>query len=151
MAVATKFVEAIETPINKATGTRNHTVINDIDEAVMFVERGGTTLEYLTPGTVTKLYFDKDCHNLEEGDDVRRELMMEEGLNLIKRYVHGVVETDDIAVASRHRLVIKNNRLTWKTSFRYYVPKLAMEFQDIQYILKCHDDGFFDQTVDGPK
>jgi hypothetical protein len=35
---------------------------------VIYVERGGTTQEYLTPGTITKLYFDRDCYDLKESD-----------------------------------------------------------------------------------
>lgn len=149
-----KFVESLRTPINKSTGTRNHTEISDVDEAVRYVERGGTTLEYLTPRTITKLYFDKDCYQLAQSDTEGIEALRVKGCELIKKYLGqsgAELSNDDIAIAQRHRLVTKNGRKVWKTSFRYYVPAFSMEFQYIKSFLESQDDTFFDLLVYGPK
>lgn len=152
------FVESLQTPINEATDTRTHTEFSDVDEAVAYIERGKTTLEYLTPGTITKLYFDKDCYTLAHDDEAACELMREEGLTLIRKYLLQTEEKlpdEAIAIAKRHRWTEgkgkDKGKQVWKTSFRYYVPAFSMEFQYIKTLLESHDDDFFDLSVYGSK
>jgi hypothetical protein len=149
-----KFTKNMQSSTNKATGLRHHTEIGDVDEVVMYVEKGGFSQEYLTPDTITKLYFDKDCYDLEASDTEGMDALRVEGCDLIRKYLAQSIDNlpdEDIAIAQRHRYVIKKGEKVWKTSFRFYVSKFSIEYQYIRTLLEVAEDTFFDRNPYNPK
>ena len=115
-------------------------IVCNTDKAVELIQKGNTYHEVFTNDCWTKIYLDieRDDYVDEPSDDVKKEILD----GCIETFMKCNTEDDEfdkdkhIAVAQRHRWVIKNGNKRFKVSYRFWITRYAIRYTHIPYFMK---------------
>ena len=118
---------------------KNVIVCNDIDQAVKYLEQGGTYHEIFLNDCWTRFYFDieRDDYETEPTDEVKEDIK-QACVDDIRYMFRGECDFNDnqIAIAQRHRWIEKKGIKTFKVSFRFYIKGFKIRYTHIPYYVK---------------
>lgn len=115
-------------------------IVCNTDKAVELIQKGNTYHEVFTNDCWTKIYLDieRDDYVDEPSDDVKKEILDA----CIETFMKCNTEDDEfdqdkhIAIAQRHRWVIKNGNKRFKVSYRFWITRYAIRYTHIPYFMK---------------
>ena len=114
-----------------------------IDECVKLLKKGKTYYEFLNDDCFTKVYLDIEHDDYEEQpsqeelDSIKQSCICDI-TKMFEEKDKGFDADKHIAIAQRHRWITKNDKRTFKVSFRFWITRYAIKYSHIPSLLKMY-------------